>query len=224
MNVDTVYKIIQYITAKNQQGYVAPADFNLMINAAQNQYLDYLLGEFQQYQPGRAVPRVQFGMNETIRQSLTPLIDAPSPLLFSFNGFSAYTSDFQQVDAIYWGPNNERVRFASQDRFDSYLNSVIDPIASNPIYILTRTGFQFYPITMNAALISYVKTPASIVWAYTPNIATGNPDYDPANSVDPVWFDSDMDQIIARSLLMIGVNLQASMVSQYASAIKNTGA
>ena len=60
MNANTPYEIIQYAAAKNQQGYISPDDYNLVINQAQRQYLDYLLGEYQKYQVGRPIAVVEF--------------------------------------------------------------------------------------------------------------------------------------------------------------------
>lgn len=222
MIVDTVYSIMKFVINKNQQGYFSPANFNTIFPAAELQYLDYLLGEFQQYQYGRPVPRVQFGMNETIRQSLTPLIGPPVSLTIDGTGLSPYPSDFQQVDAIYFGNPQDRIRFVSQDRLYSFLSSVIDPVASNPIYLIQNNGFQFYPITLATVSLSYVKTPPKTFWASTPD-ANGRPIYDPINSVDPIWFDTDIFDVIARALKMVGVNLQAPAVMQYATELKNVG-
>ena len=222
MIVDTAYSIMKFVINKNEQGYFSPANFNTIFPAAELQYLDYLLGEFQQYQYGRPVPRVQFGMNETIRQSLTPLIGPPVPLIINAAGLAPYPDDFQQVDAIYFGTPQERVRFVSQDRLYSFLNSVIDPVASNPIYLIQNNGFQFYPITLATASISYVKTPPKTFWASTPDV-NGRPIYDSTNSIDPIWFDTDIFDVIARALKMVGVNLQAPAVMQYATELKNVG-
>jgi len=47
MSIDEIYQIVLYAVAKNkQQGYVSPADFNLVMNTAQRSYLTYLLGEY----------------------------------------------------------------------------------------------------------------------------------------------------------------------------------
>jgi len=65
--VDDVYQIVTYSVGKNlQQGYVSPSDFNLVINQAQKSYASYLLGNFQQYQPGRPQARVEFGQNTVV--------------------------------------------------------------------------------------------------------------------------------------------------------------
>jgi len=167
------------------------------------------------------MPRVQFGMNEQTRQSLTALIQRPVPLTIDGTGLALYPADFQQVDAMYTS-TMDRIRYVPQHKSYSYTNSVIDPVATNPIYLIVDQGFQFYPIALGTASLSYVKTPPKIVWGFTPD-ANGLPVYDIATSVDPVWYDADCLQVIVRALEFVGVNLQFGQVEQYANKIKTQG-
>lgn len=222
MTADTMFQIWKYALQKNiQGGYASPDDFKITINQGSRSFLDYLLGEFQQYQTGRPIAKVQFGMNEQVRQSLTALIQKPVPLTVDVNGLSSYPEDFEQVDAMYT-TTMDRIRFASQHKLYSYLNSIIDPIATNPIYLLIDTGFQFYPITIGSALLSYVKTPPDIVWGFTLD-ANGLPLYSQPLSADPIWYDADCLQIIVRALALVGVNLQMPQLEQYSNLIKTQG-
>lgn len=221
MTVDFAYRLMQFIINKNQNGYLKPDDFNLIINQAQLSFLDYLLGQFQSYQYGRPVAKVEFGMNEVVRQRLTPFIDPPTTLTIDNTGLSPYPDDYQQTDAMYDTSLN-RIRYVQQHKLYSYITSVIDPIAYNPIFLINSAGFQFYPVTQGTALLSYVKTPPTIVWASTPD-GNGRPVYNPVGSTDPLWYDLDALQIIVRALAMVGINLQASDVSQYSQMIKQQG-
>lgn len=223
MTSDDVYKIIQYCVAKNtQDGYVSPQDFFRVINVAQNQYLDYLLGEYQKYQPGRPIPVVSFSQNQRIRTSLAPLIYGTVLSINSVTGIAPFPSDFEQVDAMWGLYGFYNIRFVQQDSLRSFYRSNIDPIATNQIYLIKHEGFQFYPETLGSARMSYVRTPPSIVWASV-NDSNGVPVYDPANSVAPVWSDTDMFNIIARALRIIGVNLQVGDVINLANDIKYQG-
>lgn len=169
MDVNDVYNLVLYATAKNaSQGYVSPSDFNLTINQASKSYASYLLGSFQQYMPGRPVARVEFGQNTIVRTRLSPIITW-STLSVNSNGYAAYPSDYLQVDAMLTSTGLNRIRAVQQDSLYSYYNSVLDPIATNPIYTLETTGFHFYPESIGAAKLSYVKEPPAIVWAYTLN-------------------------------------------------------
>lgn len=223
MNSDQVYRIVQYVCAKNtQQGYVSPEDFYRVINQAQDEYLDYLRGEYQKYQVGRPIPVVAIGQNERVRESLAPLIYG-TILSPNAQGVASFPGDFEFTDAMWSVYNFYRIRFVTQDTLHSYYRSLIDPITveGNRIYLIKHEGFQFYPETGQARL-SYVRTPPSIVWGYVLD-SNGIPVYNPATSQDPVWTNTDMMNIISRALRMIGVSMNAQQVSEYANQISIGG-
>lgn len=222
MTVDTTYSIMKYCVAKNiQDGYLSPEDFNLNINTAQYEYLDYLLGQYQKYQPTRPFSPVAFSDNQRVRTSVAPLIYG-TVLSIDGTGLADYPSDFEQVDAMWSVYNHYRIRFSQQDQLWSRYRSVIDPVETNPLYLMKQEGFQFYPTDLAQARMSYVRTPPPIIWGYD---LDGNelPVWNPATSQEPVWSDVDMMQIIVRALKRVGVNLQFGMVQQYASEIKTIG-
>lgn len=222
MTADTPYKIIQLACGKNQQGYITPDQYMLAINQGQLMFLNFLKGEYQKYQTGRPIAVVEFGQNQMIRQSLAPLIYGAILTANNISGISPFPSDFEFTDAMWGQYGFYNIRFIQQDRLASYHSSVIDPIATNPVYLIQHEGFQFYPETIGKLKLSYVRTPPKIIWAFIDDIH-GRPIYDPINSIDPVWSDTDMFQIIVRALGIIGLNLQLSMVIQYAQEIKQNG-
>jgi len=222
MTIDEVYQIVLYATAKNlAQGYVSPDDFNLTINQAQRSYVAYLLGSFQQYTPGQPVARVEFGQNTVIRTRLAPIIYW-TDLSLDFDGYCNYPEDYLQTDAMFTIYGYKRIRAVQQDSLYSYYNSAIDPIATNPIYILQDTGFQFFPEDLDEAKMSYVANPPQMIWGYTLD-NNGIPVYDDTASTQPVWDDASILDIIVRALAIIGVNLQLNVVEQYSMVVKNQG-
>lgn len=222
MDVNDLYNLVLYATAKNaSQGYVSPADFNLTINQAQKSYASYLLGSFQQYAPGRPVARVEFGQNTIVRTRLAPIIYWYN-LSVNSAGYSPYPGDYLQVDAMLTYGDYKRIRAVQQDSLYSYVNSVLDPIATNPVYILQDKGFHFYPENIGLAKLSYVRNPPDMVWGYTLDV-NGIPVYNPATSVQPVWDDASILDIVVRALAIIGVNLQTNVLEQYSMSIKNQG-
>jgi len=220
MNVNDIYELVKYICAKNQQGYIAPDEFNITINQAQDSYQAYLLGNFQQYSPGRPIARVELGANSVVRQRLTPTIYNYN-LSVDTSGFAPYPGDYLQSDAMWTFYGNARVRYTQQDSLFSVVNSVIDPVATNPIYLIEDLGFRFYPNNIGAAKLSYVRNAPDIVWGY--DLVNYEPVYNPSKSVQPVWDDASMLEIIVRALKIIGVNLQSAAVIQYSNDIKNNG-
>lgn len=230
MNVNDMYRICQFAVNKAQNGYLTPSDFNLVINQAQTSYQDYLLGEFQQYQYGRPQARINYSQNENIRQRLTPLLAEATLSINGTSGEASYPADYVQTDSMITS-DFKRVRYVTQDRLYSYYNSEIDPIATNPVYLIESSKFQFYPKTLGSAILTYIKNAPDIVWAYT--TVSGRPVYAPTQTgvgvtpttgtVQPVWDDVDLLEIITRALKLIGLNLQDGMVEQYANQITQTG-
>jgi hypothetical protein len=224
VNVDEIYTIIKYAVAKNvQQGYVSPDDFNyVLMPTAQKSYLDYLLGQYQKYQITRPIAVVEFGQTERIRQSLAPLIYGTVLSPDSITGIAGFPSDFEAMDNMWGMYGFYNIRFVQQPRLQSFYRSTIDPVVQNPIYLIRHEGFQFYPENIGQTRLSYVRKPPSIFWAFVDDPVYG-PTYDPVNSQQPVWGDTDIYQIIVRALALVGVNLQFPMVLQYANEIKNSG-
>jgi hypothetical protein len=222
MDINEMYELIKFIIRKNQNGNLNPSSFNLIINTAQISYMDYLLGEFQKYTPGRPWAAVEFGQNQDIRQRLSPFILPPVTLTIDGTGRASYPAGYLNSDAMYYGIYRRRVKYIQQDRLDSHINSYIDPVSTNPVYLIDEEGFQFYPINLGTAQLSYIKQPDSLVWGYTPDIYN-RPVYNPGTSVQPQWNDLDSLEIVVRALAQVGVNLQLRDVEQYANIIKTTG-
>lgn len=222
MSTDEVYKIMLFALAKNQsQGYFSADDFNRTINLAQNSYMDYLMGEYQKYMPMRPISNVQFGNNQRVRQSIAPLIYG-TVLSIDGQGVAPFPVYYEYTDQVWSVYGVYNIQFAQQNQLDSYVNSVIDPVEQNPVYVLNTDGFKFYPNNIGQANLSYVKTPPPIIWNSTPD-SNNRPIYNPLTSEQPVWNNSDMLNIIVRALALVGVNLQLGVVIQYSNDIKNGG-
>jgi len=214
---------MQYVCGKNTQGgYLSPGDFNQAINEAQRQYLDYLIGEYQQYQIGRPIAVVEMSNKEKVRNSIAPLIYNVTLSPNVTTGIAPFPADYEISDAMWTLYGYYNIRFIGQPRLSSFYNSFIDPIATNPVYLLQHEGFKFFPPDIGGANLSYVRNPPSITWGYTLD-SNGIPTWNPATSQDPVFSDTDMMNIISRALKIIGVNLDSNSVSQFATEIKTTG-
>ena len=222
MTVDEVYSIINFAINKNQNGTLIAEDFNRVVPLAQGGYINSLLGTFQTYQNGRAIARVELGQNSVVRQRLSPIIKRVV-LNVAGTGFCPYPTRYIQADAMWNDSTNyKRIRWVDQDKWYSTINSSIDLVANKPIYMLTDTGFEFAPKTIGTASLSFVEQPLPIKWAFTLD-GNGRRIYDVTNSVQPVWNDISMMEIIVRALALIGVNLQLREVESYSQLIKTQG-
>ena len=222
MNVNDVFEIINYAINKNQNGTLIAEDFNRILPLAESGYINYLLGSFSTYQAGRPISKVELGQNSIVRQRLSPIIKR---LVISVNssGFAPYPARYIQTDAM-WTNNRDykRIRWTDQYRWSSKNSSVIDPVSSNYIYMINDTGFEFSPISVGSADLSYVQATIPITWGFTLD-ANNRRVYSASTSVQPVWNDVIMLEIIVRALALIGVNLQLKEVENYSQVIKNQG-
>lgn len=229
MDANTVYNLITYIANQFQRGNISPQRVNLIVQQGQTSFLDYCLGAMQQYQYGAPESRVEYAVNETARLRLTPFIGPVVTLTIDNTGLAPYPASFEQVDAMYMNvPARTRIRFVPQHKAPNYLSDPIDPIDSNPVYLLESGGFRFYPnanfdgLSLGTALISYVETPPVFNWASTPD-ANSRPIYNAGGSQGLMFYDVDCMEIISRALKMVGVNLGAPEVSGYAQNIIDKG-
>lgn len=225
MNINECYILVKDICGKNlQQGYVSPDQFNTAINQGQQSFVDYLLGQYQQYQAKRPIPVVAFGETQRIRTSIAPLIYEKIIPVNNITGIGSFPYGFLQVDAMWGQYGYYNIRFTEQDRLSSNIRSVIDtPTTQEAVYLIRHEGFQFFPETIGNVRCSYVSNPPSMRWGYTLNPVTEIPEYNAATTSQPVWSDTDMLNIIVRALAIIGVNLQFGEVLQYSNDIKKGG-
>jgi hypothetical protein len=223
MSVDDMYQIEKLIINNNQNGNLTPEKFNLINEQAQWDYMRFLLGDYRKYQAGRPIPPVAWGMTAQVRESLTPFIQPPTTISVDpTTGLANNPPDYEMWDAMNWGIYKQRVKFIQQGRLFSHINSTINPVQRNPVFLSVYRGFEIYPATIGSVSLSYVRSPKPIRWAYTEDIYRRSV-YNPALSSSPEWQRTDVLEIIARAMRMMGVNLQAGQVVQYAEQIKNQG-
>lgn len=217
-----MYLVELFAIKKNQNGNLKPDDFNRINNVAQRQWLSFLCGNLEGYVQGHPLPRAEFGNNRTARQRLTPSIYNYILNINAGTGISPYPGDYIQTDSMNSIYGHKNIRFVPQHKLSGIYNSTIDPVASNPIYLINDFGFEFIPSTQWQARLSYVRNPPDIKWASTPD-ANGRLIYYAVNSVDPIWDEISCFEIIVRALALVGVNLQLNIVMAYAQEIKKDG-
>lgn len=226
MTIDEVYKFINFTIKKgNAGGYLTPDEFNLIINRAQIQYFNKLYGNQNDYRYDRPVPKISYAVTEKISNSLSVFLSDSTTLTVDANGQSNIPADLFQTASITRTLNglDYEITRVEQDRVANNLTSAYDaPSSDFPIYVQLRTKFQFYPKNIGTANLFYLKKPTDMVWGYT---LDGNqrPVYNAATSVQPLWKDMDMNEVIYIALSYVGVNLKDGDVSQFAQLKTKTG-
>jgi hypothetical protein len=221
MNINEVYKIVSYLVDKYQGTYLSPDDFNMVVNMAQNQYLSFLTDDTGS--PNRN-PKNPVGMStsaiiaDTLSGFLTESTIAVSSQL------AAKPADMYKTVAIRTSDDSSAMRFISSDKIASFIDNAIDPPSiTEPVYYEIGSNYKLYPSSVSSIKVSYIRNPQTLKWAYTGSLV-----YDPVNSVPAnnaalEWGDTDVYEIIYRTIGIIGINLKDGDLMRVAQVVKNDG-
>jgi hypothetical protein len=173
MTIDEAKKFIEGQSRLNQLGNINPAQFNIYAKRAQLEILNDLVGNIEEYQPGRPVPRKSFEVTSIISDDLANLIAAsefpmtagiapkPSNYMYLIPPMEASVS---VPASLSWTP----VIFTTHGEKSMRLNSQINyPESDNPIGVNYNTFFQVYPDDMPRGRITYIRKPVDPEWGYT---------------------------------------------------------
>lgn len=203
-SIDDCYELLKYRATKaGFNGNISPNDFNLLWPRAEMRHFR------QQYK--------LYELTQEIGESLLPF--KTDPITITVDGSGKYTkpADVLHIDSVrapFVTIQSEVTRF-SDDRLANKLSSEYDaPNAQYPIYVDYNTYLQFYPINLGTATLVYLQKLENSKWAYT--LVGGRPVYDEANSVQPKWRDTDIDEISYIVLSDLGINMRDGQVQQFA--------
>lgn len=158
--------------------------------------------------------------------------DALSPFRTSYNFTTAVSgnvivpSNLNYLDLldiqVYFQISNRTiyapVKLINEDERAERLNSQRDTVtATNPIgeQIAERT-FRLYPAGVYNGNVTFLRRPVKPVMAYT--VISGRVIvYDSANSVQLEWRESDIGALVIKSLQIVGINISASEIVEWAS-------
>jgi hypothetical protein len=225
MNINQAHQFIDFLIRQSNSGvYLSPTEKDLILNRAQTQYFNKLYGNQNDYRYDRPVPKISYAVTEKISRSLAPFLSDPTALTIDSDGQVTTPTDMYQIVSVTHtisGIDYEVTR-VEHDRVANNLTSAIEaPDEQYPIYSQLRTKLQFYPKTLATAKIIYLKKPIDMVWGYT--IVSGVPVYNSATSVQPVWEDMDMNEVIYLALTYAGLNIKDADVAQFANVKTQTG-
>ncbi len=220
MNVNDVYRIMRFIARKNQLESLSPSEFQDSFNTAQRNYYDFLVGRIEQYRYDKAVPRVGIAMTDNVMSRLTPFQASATPAVAS--GSANKPADFNKLLSMLTASNN-RIQRVEENRLAERLNDSIDPASeTNAFFVEKPTAWSIYPSTIASIKVNYLKVPNNVVWGYTLD-GSGRPVYSAGTSTDPVWYDNDIDEIIARACKILGISIKENALVSYGQSVINTG-
>jgi hypothetical protein len=202
LNVDKVFRFVQFVANKESRGWVSPSEFNIAAELSQIAVYSRL--------------ESMFLMNKKIHSDMRPFLEMESMPNASPRAFP--TNFRQLIDARISGTDVE-VKELTQAEFGAVQNSsLLAPSAAYPKCVVRNDGIYIYPVTVTDAVIAEYISKLSTVptWAYT--VPTTRPVYDSGNSVDFEFEDNLFLEIAMLILANVGMNIKENAVTQYGMA------
>jgi hypothetical protein len=212
MNINDIYKLVSYLVDKYQGTYLSPDDFNMAINMAQRQYLNFLTEETLET-TGRGT-----GQPFVTRGSLSGFLKESTLTISS--QLATYPTDYYKISSMRTTNDDFSIRKVGADKVYAYVNNPIDaPTVTEPIYTEIGSNLKFFPSTLTSAKIVYFRTPVDAAWVPV----TGTLNYNNAASTQLEWPENDLNDIIYRTIGIVGINLKDGDLVRASLTVKNDG-
>lgn len=225
ININRFKIAFDALMERTDRGQLPVNKFNALLNMAQRQAYKNKIGNPEEYQYGRPLPRTGgVQVTQKISDDLAPFQTDPIPLTKTglFFQFPSGTSYMLSVDYINTSGEVKPVERVNRDEVGVLLkNSVVTPTFDNPIYEQFNKKFKVYPASINKVSSVFYNSPPDAIWAYT--IINDAPVYDSTKSVDLLWDDEMFNELISNLLSLIGMSLKDGMAVQYAETAQNKG-
>ncbi len=225
MTIDEVYKIVTYLVDKYQGTYLSPEDFNSIINMAQSQYLESLVDGTGNINSNNRKSPAGVIVNSAISDRLSKFYTESALTVTA--GVAPKPANMNTATSLRTSANRPIKKVFDDNVANHLVNPIDAPTTTDAIYMEFGDNFKFYPSTVAAPILGYIRNPNKMVWAYTGNLvysADGGPSVVPTTgSAQPEWGDADMNEIIYRAIGIIGINLKDGDLLRVSQTIKNEG-
>lgn len=214
MNLKEIHDWFDFVTNKAQGEYYSHGDYDNCLDRAQmmlfnEMYSEYATGEKMQ----DAMAPFKSSYSFLTSNTTNGIVNLPADYLYMTGGHivvveSSHTK-YRPLEII------------SEDEISWRLNSQLRPATVNKPFatiaskVAGVTTIQLYPTVPMAGSVFYLKRPTPPVFVYTQSgrVVT----YDSVNSVQLQWPESEINEIIIRALVYLGVNADDADIVQYAN-------
>ena len=235
MTIDEVYRLVQTFSNKEQRGFIAPKDFNLLAKQAELELYNKRLSIVME----KSQPKKVAGYYS---ESLSPLVAEQdiSPFLVLFpltitnpsntptlGGYSTTTS-FDYIKSIFALPSDELdintnvpVEIVSVENLQQVLrSSLAKPSMEYPVALLSGGSsgskrISVFPDTISRVQIWHYTYTNNPKWNYV--TIAGKPVYDASSSVGFMLSPNTHGEIVIKILEYLGVSIREAEVTQYAT-------
>lgn len=226
--IDLIYKTLLAIINKDNQGYISPTEYNLMLNNIQLEiFRSYFEDEnrdktrYQMNKIGRGYSNLPFNQRQMITQfAAYQTLVAPN----TNNPWSTFTLPtdlyFIEHDGIssVEGKVFDEVERNSVARM---LGTEVAPTVTYPVYEDYGDIIWTYPNSIKAINIRYIRKPKMPKWTY---VVVGDSEmFNPAapDFQDIELHESEFSNIVLRLLSHFGISLREAEVVQIAEQLRD---
>jgi hypothetical protein len=138
-----------------------------------------------------------------------------TPPLYVTGGYAPLPTDYfgQESATVFYGTEEKSVEFLQDQEFDDRKRDYIEiPTVEFPIGNIQSNYIRFLPKSLQYVNFSYIKEPGTVHFAYT--TTRGFIEYDPANSVELLWDDEQIANIIILVLQDMGIQATPEQVKK----------
>ena len=221
--IDTVFKVLQTLVNKENQGYLSPTEFNLVAHNVQSEiFREYFEDENRDKNKenrgltNKGYANLDFNQRQRIQQFAEIEILNKAGIFFALPPNLYFIED----DGI-TTPNGKVIEEVERSQANYLKNSEAAATELYPVYERYSNNIRVFPETLNQVEVRYLRTPAMPKWTYT---VVGNTElYDPTNPSfqDFELHESEFSNIVLRMLSHFGINLREAEVVQIAETLKD---
>ena len=227
MTINELYKFVQYVSNKEQRGFIKPSEFDMLAKRAQLDLIKDRVGR-----SSSASKDEGYKVTSSLYDEINPLIMHVANASYSSNKWSLPADYLYFLDASL-GENGEEnhfpVEIVGHGELMSRLQSrLVGPTIENPIGIMVNNGIKVWTLNANNQVVeatgtfyslnlSYIRVPANPNWSY---ITVNDIEvYEGASSTELELTESTHMEVAHRILTYVGVNLREAEMVQYSAAI-----
>lgn len=206
-NINDVYNFMDYIVRKQRGVFLTIPDAMQALNAGQ---LDAVEEWFKSY-----------GENQIIHDALRKL-RVYQTFTSDTNGVVAFNDDYIHIFGSPFtviGSTVNTIKFVEEDEWSFAISSKLrTPTDQYPIALDVSAGFNIFPQHIQNGAYWYLRRPATPVLSTT---KVGRViSYEPTTSTELEFSDVYINNIIARALFYVGVDMSEQDVTQFAQLYK----
>lgn len=221
MNIDQLYRFVDFVANKKQRGNLKPNDFNLLVKVCQIQFISKRMGNIQLIGKDGTAP-IGYKSTRRIDEDLRPLVYGPVQIpIGNPSGLFSYPYGYIWPDSIHKN-DFRKITIVDSDQYPFMKHSRLTPPTEQYPVCVFRGEYGFIdPYNIGSFQMSYLKYPPDPYWNYTE--VNDDAVYNPIGSVELSLPEHTHLEVAMMILQNLGINLSAMEVAQYATMKEQTG-